>query len=219
MKHKLHITGVEVDLSLPTTDILATIQASLDRFYPNQLVKADSYTEKDERTIEIVFIRNLPYEYCNVVNSCISYIDASILSGLPEDNFEFNPVSGTQPIIGPLIPWGKCWFVPISSFTSLLKQMNETLLGEIISRMQVDISTDKIIVKVKYPRAKGRYDDDVLDLESELDGPLENHRGETLRYRLKDLGQICERPQIKTKSYMGLKSYLKKAYDITLEIL
>lgn len=218
MRHKLHITGVEIDLSLPSDDILATIQASLDRFYPNQLVKADSYTEKDERTIEIVFVRNLPYEYCNVVNSCISYIDASIVSGLPEDNFEFNPVSGTQPIIGPLIPWGKCWFVPISSFNNLLKQMNETLLGETISRIQVDIFVDRIIVKVKYPRAKGKYDDDVLDLESELGGSLEDHRGETLTFTLKRLGEVCERSHLKVKSYQGLKSYLKKTYDIGLVI-
>lgn len=217
MRHKLHITGVEVDLSLPSADILATIQASLDRFY-NQLVKADSFTEKDERTIEIVFVRNLPYEYCNVVNSCISYIDASIVSGLPEDSFEFNPVSGTQPIIGPLIPWGECWFVPISSFNNLLKQMNETLLGETISRMQVVIFVDRIIVKVKYPRDKGKYDDDVADLESELGGPLEDHRGETLKYSLKQFSDICERTYIKKKSYLGLISYLKKTFDIKLEL-
>ena len=47
MKHKLHLTGVAVDLSAPSADILAVLQKSLDRFYPNQLVKADSYTEID----------------------------------------------------------------------------------------------------------------------------------------------------------------------------
>ena len=84
--------------------------------------------------------------------------------------------------------------------------------------MQVDISMDKIIVKVKYPRDKGKYDDDVADLESELGGPLEDHRGETLTYRLKRLGEICERTHLKVKSYQGLKSYLKKIYDIELVI-
>ena len=217
MKHKLHLTGVEIDLSTPAADILAVLQKSLDRFY-NQLVKADSYTELDERTLEIVLIRHLPYEYCCIINGCISYIDASMLSGFPEEDFEFNPVSGRMPVTGPLIPWGKCWFVPIASFTSLMKQTNETLLGEKISRMQVDISMDKIVVKVKYPRDKGKYDDDVADLESELGGPLEDHRGETLTYRLKRLGEICERTHLKVKSYQGLKSYLKKTYDIDLII-
>lgn len=217
MNHKLHLTGVEIDLSTPAADILSKLQASLDRFY-HQLVKADSYTELDERTFELVFIRNLPYEYCCIINGCISYIDASMLSGFPEDDFKFNPVSGRMPVTGPLIPWGKCWFVPIASFTSLLKQANDTLLGEKISRMQVDISMDKIIVKVKYPRAKGKYDDDILDLESELGGSLEDHRGETLTFTLKRLGEVCERTHLKAKSYQGLKSYLKKTYNINLEI-
>ena len=217
MNHKLHLTGVEIDLSTPAADILAVLQKSLDRFY-NQLVKADSYTEIDERTLEITLIRHLPYEYCCIINSCISYIDASMLSGFPEEDFEFNPVSGRMPVTGPLIPWGKCWFVPIASFTSLMKQTNETILGEKISRMQVDIFGDRIIVKVKYPRAKGKYDDDVLDLESELGGPLEDHRGETLSFSLKQLGEICERTHLKVKSYQGLKSYLKKTYNIGLVI-
>lgn len=216
MNHKLHLTGVEIDLSTPAADILSKLQASLDRFY-HQLVKADSYTELDERTFELVFIRNLPYEYCCIINGCISYIDASMLSGFPEDDFKFNPVSGRMPVTGPLIPWGKCWFVPTASFTSLLKQANDTLLGEKISRMQVDISMDKIIVKVKYPRVKGKYDDDIADLESEI-GPLEDHRGETLTFTLKRLGEVCERTYLKVKSYVGLRSYLKKTYNINLEI-
>lgn len=218
MKHKLHLTGVAVDLSAPSADILAVLQKSLDRFYPNQLVKADSYTEIDERTLEIVFVRHLPYEYSCIINSCISYIDASMLSGFPEEDFEFNPVSGRMPVTGPLIPWGKCWFVPIASFTSLMKQTNETLLGEKISRMQVDISMDRVSVKVKYPRTKGKYDDDIADLETELGGPLEDHRGETLKYSLKHMSDICERTYIKKKSYQGLTSYLKRMYDIKLEI-
>ena len=217
MKHKLHLTGVAIDLSIPAVDILAVLQKSLDRFYPNQLVKADSYTEIDERTLEIVFVRHLPYEYCSILNGCISYIDASMLSGFPEESFEFNPISGTEPITGPLIPWGKCWFVPSASFSMLMRRLNEKMLGEKISRFQVDISMDKIIVKVKYPRAKGKYDDDIADLESEI-GPLEDHRGETLTFSLKRLGEVCERTYLKVKSYQGLKSYLKKTYSINLEI-
>ena len=217
MKHKLHLTGVAVDLSAPSADILAVLQKSLDRFYPDQLVKASEYLEIDERTLEITILRNLPHEYSTILNSCISYIDASMLSGFPEESFEFNPISGTEPIAGPLIPWGKCWFVPSASFSMLMRRLNEKMLGEKISRFQVDISMDKIIVKVKYPRAKGKYDDDIADLESEI-GPLEDHRGETLTFSLKRLGEVCERTYLKVKSYQGLKSYLKKTYNINLEI-
>ena len=217
MKHKLHLTGVAVDLSAPSADILAVLQKSLDRFYPDQLVKASEYLEIDERTLEITILRNLPHEYSTILNSCISYIDASMLSGFPEESFEFNPISGTEPITGPLIPWGKCWFVPSASFSMLMRRLNEKMLGEKISRFQIDISMDKIIVKVKYPRAKGKYDDDIADLESEI-GPLEDHRGETLTFSLKRLGEVCERTYLKVKSYQGLKSYLKKTYNINLEI-
>jgi hypothetical protein len=64
-----------------------------------------------------------------------------------------------------------------------MRRLNEKMLGEKISRFQVDISMDKIIVKVKYPRAKGKYDDDIADLETELGGSLEEHRGEMPRAR------------------------------------
>lgn len=218
MKHKLHLTGVEVDLSIPSADILAVLQKSLDRFYPDQLVKASEYLEIDERTCMITFIRDLPFDYSCALSGCLGYIDASLLSGFPEDSFTFNPGSTMEPIIKTLLPWGKCWYVPIASFTSLMKQTNETFLGEKISRMQVDISVDKLSVRVKYPRTKGKYDDDIADLESELGGSLEDHRGETLSFTLKRLGEVCERTYLKKKSYQGLASYLKRKYDIKLEI-
>ena len=98
-----------------------------------------------------------------------------------------------------------------------MKQLNETLLGEKISRMKISAGLDKIEIQVKFSRDKGKYDDDVADLESEI-GPLEGHRGETLSFSLKQLGDICERTHLKAKSYQGLKSYLKKTYDIELVI-
>ena len=35
---------------------------------------------------------------------------------------------------------------------------------------------------------------------------------------LNDIGQVCQRPYIKKKSYMGLIGFLKKIYDIDLQI-
>ena len=218
MKHKLHLTGVEVDLSAPSADILAVLQKSLDRFYPNQLVKADSYTEIDERTCKITFIRDLPFDYSCALSGCLGYIDTSILSGFPEDSFTFNPGSTMEPIIKTLLPWGKCWYVPTAAFISLLKQLNEKMLSEKLSRVKISAGPDKIEIIVKYPRTKGKYDDDIADLETELGGPLEDHRGETLKYSLKQFSGICERTYIKKKSYQGLTSYLKRTYDIRLEI-
>ena len=84
--------------------------------------------------------------------------------------------------------------------------------------MQVDISIDRVSVKAKYFRTKGKYDDDIADLETELGDPLEDHRGETLTFTLKRLGEVCERTDLKVKSYQGLKSYLKQSYEIELVI-
>ena len=218
MKHKLHLTGVEVDLSIPVADILAVLQKSLDRFYPDSLVKAAGYEELDERTCKITFVRDLPFDYCCALSGCIGYIDASALSGFPESEFTFNPSSKKAPIIKTLIPWGRCWYVPTAAFVSLMKQLNETISGEKISRMKIFVDTDKIEIQVKYSRGKGRYDDDMADLESELGGQMEDHRGETLKYSLKQLSDICERTYPKRKSYQGLISYLKKTYDIRLEL-
>lgn len=219
MKHKLHLTGVKVDLSIPVADILAVLQKSLDRFYPDSLVKATGYEELDERTCKITFVRDLPFDYCCALAGCLGYIDASALSGFPESEFTFNPSSKKAPIIKTLIPWGRCWYVPTAAFVSLMKQLNETISGEKISRMKISAGLDKIEVLVKYSRDKGKYDDDIADLESELGAPLEDYRGETLEYSLKQFSDICERTYIKKKSYQGLISYLKKTYNITLDIL
>ena len=217
MKHKLHLTGVEVDLSIPAVDILAVLQKSLDRFYPDSLVKAAGYEELDERTCKITFVRDLPFDYSLALSGCIGYIDASALSGFPESEFTFNPSSKKAPIIKTLIPWGHCWYVPTAAFVSLMKQLNETFLGEKISRMKIFVDMDKIEIQVKFSRDKSKYDDDLADLESEI-GPLEGHRGETLKYSLKQLSDICERTYPKKKSYQGLRGYLKKTYDIELHI-
>ena len=84
--------------------------------------------------------------------------------------------------------------------------------------MKIQTNTDAVIITIKYPNTKSKYFDDIQDMEAELGDTLDNHRGETLTYKLGKLGQICERTYIKTKSYRGLKSYLKKKYDINLEI-
>lgn len=182
------------------------------------LVKA-SYREIDDRTAEITFNRNLPFKYAyGLGGQCLCYIDAAIVSGLTEDCFTVDFSGNKKPVCGPLIPWDDAWYIPTAAFTSFFRSFNETMVQEKISRVRIIVSMDKIEVVVKFPRDKGKYDDDIADLEAELGSTLESHRGETLSFKLYDLGQICQRPQVKVKSYMGLQSYLLKTYEITLKI-
>jgi len=216
IKHKIHIGGAEVDLSLSAAEIEAVINEQLDKCYLG-LVKV-SYKEIDERTAEFTFHRELPYDYYGVLNGCIGQIDAAIVSGLLESCFSIDLTGKNKPVCAPLIPLGKSWFVPDAAFCAFYRQFVETMTGEKLARVKVLALSDRIKVTVKYPRSKGKYDDDIADLVAELGDTLESHRGETLEFKLYDLGQICQRPQVKVKSYMGLKSYLLKTYEITLEI-
>lgn len=217
INHKLHIGGVELDLTKPIPEIEQKLNDQQAKCYLN-LVKA-SYREIDNRTAEITFHRNLPFKYSyGLGGDCLCYIDAAIVSGLSEDCFVLDLTGNRKPICCPLIPWDRVWYIPKAAFISFYRTFNETMVQEKISRARIMVSMDKIEVIVKFPRDKGKYDDDIADLEAELGGTLESHRGETLEFKLYDLGQICQRPQVKVKSYMGLKSYLLKTYEITLKI-
>ena len=100
--------------------------------------------------------------------------------------------------------------------------INEKYAGEKIQRITIDITNTALTVRVKYPRTvignQKRYADDVHDLELELGRPLQDFKGETLEWPLHELGEICARKYLKKKSYQGLIGYLKKTYDINLDI-
>lgn len=217
MNHKLHIGGVDVDLSLPAAEIEDTINKKQQQIYLGLVVA--EYKEVDERTAEITFHRNLPFNYYGNISKCLGHIDCGIISGLPEDCFMFDYTGQKKPLVAPLLPMGEVWYTPDTAFGNFYKQFVKTMVGEEISRVKVLALSDKVKVTIKFPRLKGKYGDDVADLEAEIGDALGNHRGQTLTYKLYDLGQIIQRPQVKVKSYMGLISYLKKTYDITLKIL
>lgn len=218
IEHKLFIGGVEVDLALPIPEIEAKINDMAGKCYPGGLVQA-TYKEIDERTAEITFKRHLPFDYVHGLGgNCMNYIDCAIVSGLTEDCFTLDLSGKKTPVCGPLIPWDRIWFVPTMAFGAFFRQFNETMVQEKLSRINITAGMDELTVVVKYPRDKGKYDDDIADLGTEL-GPLSGHRGETIDIRLKELGEICQRSQVKKKSYMGLVSYLLKTYEITLNIL
>ena len=217
IQKKLHIGGVDLDLTLPPNEIEEKLNQQQVKWYLN-LVSA-SYKEIDDRTAEVTFNRNLPFKYAyGLGGQCLCYIDAAIVSGLSEDCFTVDFSGNKTPVCGPLIPWDDAWYIPTAAFTSFFRSFNETMVQEKISRVRIMSGTDKLVVVVKFPRDKGKYDDDIADLEAEIGESLENRRGQTLTYSLYDLGQICQRSQVRTKSYQGLKSYLLKTYEITLNI-
>lgn len=218
IKKKLHIGGVELDLTLPKTEIEAKLNENQEKCYPGGLVVA-SYREIDSRTAEVVFTRELPNDYVSGLGpQTICHVDAAIITGLPEYCFKGDYLGEHKPVVAPLLPWYKAWYVPTPTLVSFIRAFNMTMCKEQISRVKIAVTTSDITVQIKYPRAKNRYEDDIADLEAELGGPLTNHRGETLQYTLCEIGQIIERTYIKKKAYMGLIGYLAKTYDITLEI-
>lgn len=217
IKHKLHIGGVEVDLSQPATDIERIINDNQQKVYLGYVTA--SYKEIDPLTAEISFHRELPFDYYGNISKCLGHIDCAIISGLTEDCFKFDFTGQTKPLVAPLLPLGHAWYTPMNTFGAFYRQFNKTMVGEDIARVKFAAYGDEVVVTVKYPRDKGKFDDDVADLVAEIGDSLENHRGETLSFKLYDLGQICQRPQVKNKAYMGLQSYLRKTYDITLNIL
>jgi len=216
IEHKLHIGGVEVDLTQPAADIEKIINDNQQKVYLGYVTA--SYKEIDDLTAEITFHRYLPFDYYGNITKCLGHIDCAIISGLTEDCFKFDYTGQTKPLVAPLLPLGQAWYTPMNAFGAFYRQFNMTMVGEEIARVKFAAYGGKVVVTVKYPRDKGKYNYDIADLEAEIGDTLENHRGETLSFKLYDLGQICQRPQVKKKSYMGLRSYLLKTYDITLNI-
>lgn len=217
INHKLYIAGATLDLGLPAAEITAAINEALAPCYPGGIVTAD-YCEVDPRTAMVTFHRELPYDHYGVYNGCLGYIDESIISGIIESAFVLSPDNKQKPVISPLLPWGRfIWYSPKAIFGNLFRKINEIKVSEKLSRVRFNAGPESVEVIVKYPRPQNKYIDDIEDLEAEI-GPLAGHKGETLTYTLKQLADIVEREHVKKKSYMGLISYLRKTYDITLEI-
>jgi len=179
----------------------------------------------DADTCEFEIERSLSSGACCAAGpKFIGEYDESLITGLEKEFFSLHPGSSSRitPIVRPLVPMGTAFYTPDMVFANLYKHLAMRHHGEQVQRVKFNITTDKIIVYVKYARtASGnskRYADDVHDLEMELGGPLTAHRGETLQWPLWEIGEICARKYLKRKSYQGLIGYLKKTYDIDLVI-
>ena len=225
-KHYLHFSMGKIDCSLPEEDVVAMMQLLIDHAYMGNRVAVVKYFKVlDDDNCEFSIERYLTTDYCLACGEqFIGEHDEALLSGLetPYFSLKWGPTAKITPVVAPLIPMGNVFYTPISSFTTFWKMINEKYAGEKIQRITIDITNTALTVRVKYPRTvignQKRYADDVHDLELELGRPLQDFKGETLEWPLHELGEICARKYLKKKSYQGLIGYLKKTYDIDLNI-
>ena len=225
-KHYLHFSMGKIDCSLPEEDVVAMMQLLIDHAYMGNRVAVVKYFKVlDDDNCEFSIERYLTTDYCLACGEqFIGEHDEALLSGLetPYFSLKWGPTAKITPVVAPLIPMGNVFYTPISSFTTFWKMINEKYAGEKIQRITIDITNTALTVRVKYPRTvignQKRYADDVHDLELELGRPLQDFKGETLEWPLHELGEICARKYLKKKSYQGLIGYLKKTYDINLDI-
>lgn len=225
-KHYLHFSMGKIDCSLPEEDVVAMMQLLIDHAYMGNRVAVVKYFKVlDDDNCEFSIERYLTTDYCLACGEqFIGEHDEALLSGLetPYFSLKWGPTAKITPVVAPLIPMGNVFYTPISSFTTFWKMINEKYAGEKIQRITIDITNTALTVRVKYPRTvtgnQKRYADDVHDLELELGHPLQDFKGETLEWPLHELGEICARKYLKKKSYQGLIGYLKKTYDINLDI-
>lgn len=216
----------KIDCSLPEEDVVAMMQLLIDHAYMGNRVAVVKYFKVlDDDNCEFSIERYLTTDYCLACGEqFIGEHDEALLSGLETPYFclKWGPTAKITPVVAPLIPMGNVFYAPISSFTTFWKMINEKYAGEKIQRITIDITNTALTVRVKYPRTvtgnQKRYADDVHDLELELGRPLQDFKGETLEWPLHELGEICARKYLKKKSYQGLIGYLKKTYDIDLNI-
>ena len=225
-KHHLFISAGNIDCSKPTQDVVDMIQLLIDYAYKgNRVALVKSFTVLDENTCEIVIERLLTTEYCLAYGpNCISEYDESLLSGLetPYFSMRFGSTAIITPVVSPLLPATSACYSPKVSFINFWKETNKKHAGEEIQRIKITTTTKELKIQVKFPRKtvgnQKRYADDVHDLEMELGDTLDHHRGETLSWPLWEMGEICARKYLKRRSYDGLVGYLKKTYDINLDI-
>ena len=225
-KHFFDFSMGKIDCSLPEQDVVNMMQLLIDHAYMGNRVAVVKYFKVlDDDNCEFSIERYLTTDYCLACGpQFIGEHDESLLSGLetPYFSLKWGPTATITPVVAPLIPMGSAFYTPMSSFTTFWKRINEKYAGEKIQRITIDITTTALTVRVKYARSiagnQKRYADDVHDLEMEIGDALGNHRGETFSWPLWEMGEICARKYLKKKSYQGLIGYLKKTYDIDLNI-
>ena len=227
--HIIDFSMGQFDLSEPESVLLPKMQLVSDywmqQYFGKPMGTIRHVTILDEDTCTIEIERELdPDACCALGPHFIGEYDEALTSGLEPEHFSlWRGKSATiKPIVAPLIPMGKAMYTPTDVFANCWKRINKQVTGEDIQRVKFTITPSNLTIYVKFARTtvgnQKRYADDVHDLEMEIGDTLGNHRGETFSWPLWEMGEICARKYLKKKSYQGLIGYLKKTYDIELNI-
>lgn len=215
MKHRIILSGSQaLDLSQPIQAIIKEMNDNLDRFYFG-LAQVKSIKEIDQDTIEITINREV--EQKHLQPGFISFIDESIITGMNESVFV--PYNKEQAIF-PIIPIGGCYFSPDKEFIKLYKHLINMCTGEVVKRMEIKPSISELVVTVEFDsinKTPKRYQQDITNLCAKF-GDLNALKGQTIEMSLKEMASTCFRDNPKVSSYTGLLNYLKKTYDLTVNI-
>lgn len=206
-------SGNKVSLLLPEQQITDTLNAGLNQFY-GDLVKVVKVEELPDNTVRITMGRTLPYEF--LLSGFISYIDASIITGLSEKCF----MPGPEQIVFPTVPFGNAYFVPLNEFEKVYKKQLCVMVGAHVNSIHVGAMMTELIVKIEFGDSMNtpkKYLADIKSLTGKF-GDLNLLNGQTVNMTLTELSKLCPRPQVKMEAYKGLVNYLEKVYEITMKI-
>ena len=214
IKHDIILSGSNpISLDQDEQIIMNEMNTNLNRFYGN-LVKVVSVSQINTDTAEFVIERDLPATHIQS-GGLLNYIDESIITGMNESCFV---PYGTDRMIVPILPIGKCCFSPDTEFYRLYKHLIKICTGENVKKIAITTTTSTIKMVVEFDNnVPRRYRLDIVSLISRY-GDLDKMRGQTITATLQDFSAICQRDNPKIASYDGLAKYLKKEYDITLDI-
>ena len=215
MKHKIVLSGNNpISLDQPTQAVKNEMNDNLNRFYFG-LALVNDVKELDQDTVEITIKRRVENEHLQP--GFVSFIDESIITGMCENVFV--PFNKEQAIF-PIIPIGGCYFSPDREFIKLYKHLINLVTGEKIRRLDIDARLDELVIVVEYDvpnKTPKRYQQDIINLTTKF-GDLNALKGQTINLTLKEIAGICFRDHPKINSYSGLLKYLKKTYDLDVEL-
>lgn len=214
IKHDIILSGSNpISLDQDEQIIMDEMNSNLNRFYGN-LVKVVSVSQINTDTAEFVIERDLPATHIQS-GGLMNYIDESIITGMNESCFV---PYGKDQAIAPILPIGKCCFSPDTEFYRLYKHLIKICTGENVKKIAITTTTSTIKMVVEFDNnVPRRYRQDIVSLISRY-GDLDRMKGQIITTTLQDFSAICQRDNPKIASYDGLAKYLKKEYDITLDI-
>lgn len=144
INHRISIFGYEIDLMQDPLKVLDEMKTGLNLCYPVGIAQVISYSEINERTIEVEVRRS--YKNYQGLSGCLCNHDMSLISGLDLDCFD--PYSPDK-MVFPLIPWyDNMFYCPESEFYHLWKMMQVKMVNEQIQKIKITPCSDRLIIRV-----------------------------------------------------------------------